>query len=410
MASLLSQFVFPEEYRSTYFDIFTVKIAVIVPTYKPGPLTATLVGDIVRHNPGVHVYVVDDCTPSSYTEASSIFTSIASNGKAVTLLRTPVNRLKAGALNYALHVIDREPLKLRPEVIITLDDDVVINEHTIRNLVIELMRYKKVGAVCSQCFVYNRTKNLLTRLQSLEYQGFNATRLADEGFLGGPLVMHGMLTAFRRTALESVKGFREKHLIEDYDITARLKERGWHVKSAVNARAWTLVPETLGALWRQRARWFYGGMMVVSSMKKLTPVMQDVIGHGVFIVTIILINALLFFRGEGVPHAVADWILLLAFLHLGVWYSFQMWLMHLYREKDVYDWILRGTVVAEFVYSNIMTLVLIGSYLFFGFNLLARRVLELRNGHLSLIVERGRRVFLDFGYTEGWGTRVGTHL
>jgi cellulose synthase/poly-beta-1,6-N-acetylglucosamine synthase-like glycosyltransferase len=408
MSFTISNFVRPERYDSTFFDVFSVRVAAIVPTYKPGDLTVKLIKDIVAWNPEIQIYVVDDCTPETYAGAFPIFQEIAGLGERVTLMRTPVNRLKAGALNFALRSIFLLKKSVRPEVVVTLDDDVVINQHTIRNLVIELMRHEKIGAVCSQCLVYNRTKNILTRLQSLEYQGFNATRLADEGFFGGPLVMHGMLTAFRTRALKEVGGFKEKHLIEDYEITARLKERGWHVKSAVNAKAWTLVPETLTSLWRQRTRWSYGGMMVVASMNKFVPVIQDVIGHGVFIATILMINAMLFLSGDGVPHVLADWILVVAFVHLGIWYGFQMWLMRLYRERDAFDWVIRGTLILEFVYSNVMTLVLIGSYLFFGFNLLARAVSETSNTALQSIIAFGRRLFLDFGYTEGWGTRAGS--
>ena len=74
-----------------------------------------------------------------------------------------------------------------PDVILTLDDDVVISPTTVQNLVAELMSGTNLGAVCSQCAVLNKNKNILTRLQGLEYLGFNATRLADEGFYGGPV-------------------------------------------------------------------------------------------------------------------------------------------------------------------------------------------------------------------------------
>ena len=148
--------------------------------------------------------------------------------------------------------------------------------------------------------------------------------------------------------------------------------------------------------------------MVVASMNKFVPVIQDVIGHGVFIATILMINALLFLSGDGVPHALANWIVGIALVHLGIWYGFQMWLMRLYREKDAFDWLIRGTLILEFVYSNVMTLVLIGSYLFFGFNLLARSVSDTSNRVVQSIISAGRRLFLDFGYTEGWGTRAGS--
>src|SRR3989338_3632033 len=182
------------------------------------------------------------------------------------MLRTPVNKLKAGALNYALEHIWRECHSYAPDVVLTLDDDIVVLPMTVENLVTELMTGDDLGAVCSQCHVLNKNANLLTRLQGLEYMGFNATRLADDGFFMGPLVMHGMLTAFRASALIEVGGFAERHLIEDYEITSRLKESGWSVKSAPNSDAWTIVPENFSTLWRQRTRWSYGGITVVDKV------------------------------------------------------------------------------------------------------------------------------------------------
>lgn len=402
----LSQFVVPERYQEAPFDFFAVRTAVILPTYKPGSLTARLVRDLVLWNKNLHVYVVDDCTPDSYKPGVNIFRRIQAMGDRVTVLRTPTNKLKAGALNHALKKILALSARRRPHVVITLDDDVMITRTTVRNLVLELMRYTQVGAVCSQCAVFNKKTNLLTRLQGLEYQGFNATRLADDGFYGGPLVMHGMLTAFRTQALSDVGGFTEGHLIEDYEITTRLKVKGWRVKAAVNAVAWTIVPETVWDLWRQRTRWSYGGMVVVANSKTLAPVLQDALGHGVFITTILMIDSLLFLQGDGVPHTITYWIFGFAFLQLGIWYVFQLWLMRLYRDRDWVDWGVRVSLLPEFMYSNMLSLVLVGSYLFFGFNILARRVPMNGNFLARVVIPSGRRLFLDFGYTDGWGTRA----
>ena len=80
--------------------------------------------------------------------------------------------------------------------------------------------------------------------------------------------------------------------------------------------------------------------------------------------------------------------------------------MRLYREKDALDWIIRSTLITEFVYSNMLTLVLIGSYLFFGFNMLAHAISQKGGVMAQSIITAGRQLFHDFGYTEGWGTRA----
>ena len=398
-----ASFIVPVRLSRSGFRYDDARVVVVIPTYAPAQVTKRLVSDILKWNPKAAVCVVDDSTPREHVRSAKIFKEF-SGMRRVTLLRTPSNALKAGALNHALRHL--EDSAERPDVIITADDDVVIAPTTIRNLVVELMSHEELGAACSQCAVYNKDANLLTRLQGLEYVGFNAIRLADEGFLRGPLVMHGMLTAFRAGALYEVGGFTEGHLIEDYEITTRLKERGWSVKSVQNAAAWTVVPESLYKFWRQRTRWSYGGVTVVVRARQFSTVFQDALGHIVFLSTIGMVLLLLLSRGTGVaPHAITNAIIALSFLQLGVWYVFQLWLMRSYKQKDLIDWLLRALLVPEFIYGFTMTFALLGSYAFFLFNMTVRAAVRSQRAFLIWLATVGTAFFNACGYTEGkWGT------
>ena len=407
----LKNFFVPARYIRSNFNAEETRACALIPAYKPGELTLRLVEDLLRWNPDIVVCVVDDCTPLECKESIRVLEKIRSiSSDRVTVIRTPVNRLKAGALNYGLEHIFGAWGKRLSDVILTLDDDVVIVPATVRNLVSALMTHENCGAVCSQCHVLNKNKNLLTRLQGLEYIGFNATRLADEGFFMGPLVMHGMLTAFRAAALREVGRFAEKHLIEDYEITARLKARGWVVKSALDAHAWTIVPEDLSSLWRQRARWSYGGITVVDNVIHLRPVFQDLVGHAAFWATLCAINLLilrmLFEGGGGIPPYIPYLIIILSLLQFAIWYVFQLWLMRMYREKDAYDWLIRISIIPEFAYASSLTLVLVGSYVFLFFKTLSKGVTERSSAFARRIVQMGDSAFRTCGYTESWGTRI----
>lgn len=404
----LKNFVLPVLDQQKEFTYEDARVSVILPTYSPRLLTLTLVEDLVRYNPRLHVYVVDDSTPKDDRESATVFQSITALAPSVTLLRTPTNKLKAGALNYALAFMRAREKGGNTDIVITLDDDVMLGERTVENLVRELMSDERLGAACSQCAVYNKNTNMLTRLQALEYVGFNAIRLADQGFIRGPLVMHGMLTAFRGSALREIGYFAEGHLIEDYEITTRFKARGWYVKAAQHAHAWTVVPETLAELWKQRTRWSYGGITVVARTSDYKTVFQDVLGHAVFLSTVAMVLVLcLSGGGARVPAYITSGIIGLSFAQLIVWYGFQLWLMQTYREKDRFDWFLRASIVPEFLYSYLMTLVLLGSYAFFTFNLL-KAALVRRGGTIGrLLASRLGRIFEWIGYTESrWGTRI----
>jgi len=402
----LRTFVLPRSFKQAGADTDRhISICAIIPSFMPDILTLRLVQDILKWNPQTHIYVVDDSTPYSAEESHSIFKQIAKLSKRVTLLRTPKNKLKAGAINYALtHIKKNGDI---PSAIITLDDDVVIEEHSIPNMLYSLFADKQIGAVCSQSRVLNKNKNILTRLQGLEYLGFNAVRIADEGFFHGPLVMHGMLTAFKKEALYGVNGFTENHLIEDYEITTRVKEHGWDVRLAADAYAWTRVPETFSKLWKQRTRWIYGGVVIMDDVKYWPSVIQDITGHFIFLITLLLIAVFTIipfnFGLEPISPVVIKIIIGLSLMQAAIMYGFQMWFMRFYDERDVYDWLLRATFIPEFIYANVLTLVLLGAYLFHLFNwgctLFSKGLEE------NIITKRIRAAFHQFGYTNRWNTR-----
>lgn len=121
---------------------------------------------------------------------------------------------------------------------------------------------------------------------------------------------------------------------------------------------------------------------------------------------LLLIGILLFMRGAGdVPPVLADTVIALSVLQLGISYAFQLFLMRFYKEKDLWDWLIRLLLLPEFFYSYVMTLALIGSYVFHSFNVLKRRVLGSTLIERLLVVNI-ERLFRAIGYTEGaWGTR-----
>jgi poly-beta-1,6-N-acetyl-D-glucosamine synthase len=380
-------------------------VYVIIPTHKPRKITVQLVRDLIRWNPGITVCVVDDCTPAEYEEKHHIFRSIRRLSSTIEYLRTSTNQLKAGAINYAVRTLVEKGGTL-PQVIVTLDDDVVINEHTIATLARLLFADERVGAACTQCRVLNKNKNIITRLQGLEYLGFNAVRIADESFFMGPLVMHGMLTGFRTSALLDVGLFAERHLIEDYEMTSRLKNAGYRVRMSPESLAWTEVPETLGQLWRQRARWINGGISILGVRKYWRVIPQDIIGHGLFLGTVILVSLLVFFGGgsSGEHTVCASLIIVMSLCQAIGFYVFQVWYMRYYAERDSVDWILRLTLIPEFVYANILTLVLMGAYLFHVFEHITK-LLPAGNRMIRATIASLRAGFASIGYTKGWGTK-----
>ena len=158
------------------------RIVAVIPTFKTSNTTLTFIHTIRKYHPQITVIIVNDCIPTDspfYRNFQKII-KLSRTDSGIICLKTPVNLLKAGALNYGINYVMR--MQPRPHVIFTSDDDVIVNDQTLPKMVNELYSRKRIGAVCSQSLVNNKNTNLLTRLQALEYQGFTATKIADKYF------------------------------------------------------------------------------------------------------------------------------------------------------------------------------------------------------------------------------------
>lgn len=382
----------------------------MIPTYGPSMDTLSLVGFLLRHHPEMSVIVIDDCTPKDHPGnlVMESISRLADKFDQLTTLRTEKNSLKAGALNHGLNYVLNQPAK--PEIIFTFDDDVEILPDTLPNMIRQLDGNPRLGAVCTQALVKNKNANLITRLQSLEYHNFNVTKLADNNFIMGPLVMQGMLTAFRLDAIEDVDGFATNHLIEDYDITVRIKQQGWQVGLAKDAYALTVVPETFEQLWRQRARWSYGGLKVTQDFwKKPLIIFQDILGHLMFLglAALVGLSYSLNYSG-GADQRLVMILLVIAVTNFAIQTAFNIATLATYKSRDKTDVLLKVLILPEFIYSNILALILIGSYVFYLYNAIFQSIAAMIQSALWLLKRIhfiGLLGFQRIGFTSTWGTK-----
>jgi len=384
-------------------EIKNIKAVSIIPTYKPTLTAVKLIEKLSEWHPYMQVIVVDDSTPPSSSNIKYVnrIKDYARLNNKITYLRTPKNLLKAGALNFGLKHIRKN--KVEAQVVLTLDDDVIINKKTIPNLIKKLICDRKTGAVCGYARVRNKNKNLLTRLQALEYYGFNVTKLGDNGFFDGPLVMQGMMVAFRREVINKVKNFDQKNLIEDYEITVRIKKAGYNVLFVNNSQTYTKVPENIRDLWKQRVRWTYGGLTVIEKHKRNFQYMiQDIIGHGFFLSLLSLIFLSFLVPRENDLNPILVKILIISSItQFTVAYIFHLWTFRDYKDKDPLDYLIRLTLIPELIYSNLLSLVLMGSYLFYIFN----KSLS-KSKRLFPLYKQGLFIFEKLGYSLTWGTKT----
>ncbi|PSU35606.1 glycosyltransferase family 2 protein [Photobacterium lutimaris] len=137
--------------------------------------------------------------------------------------------------------------------------------------------------------VRNHTKNLLTRMQSLEYMlsmQAGKTGMANWGVLNN---ISGAFGAFRTPLLKQVGGW-DTHTAEDLDLTMRLKQYkvrypSYRLEFSPHAVGHTDVPDTLKGLIMQRLRWD-GDLLFLFLRKHREGLTPSLLGWGNFIFTL----------------------------------------------------------------------------------------------------------------------------
>ena len=82
------------------------------------------------------------------------------------------------------------------------------------------------------------------------------------------LVAVGGMCLIKKDVFNEVGGYDETNVTEDREIVYRIKEKGYKVRFAEEAKGYTEVPETLGKLYQQRKRWYYGEINTATKHKK----------------------------------------------------------------------------------------------------------------------------------------------
>ncbi len=195
------------------------------------------------------VIVVDD---QSTDRTPAILERLATD-LLVTVVRTPEgSRGKAAALNLGI-------ARARSDLIAVFDADARVAPDFLQRTV----RYTadpRVGGVQSQRLVYNAGQNLVTRGQDDEYRLFGRTLQQARQVLGAMVSFAGNGLLLRREALDEVGGWNEDALTEDIDLTVRFHLAGWQIRYCNDAVVWEEAVPHLGALIRQRVRWFDGAI------------------------------------------------------------------------------------------------------------------------------------------------------
>lgn len=228
-------------------------VSLVVPCHDEGPNVRETVRSLLEQRyPQIEVVALDD---GSTDDTGAILDALAATDPRLRVVHLAENQGKAVALRTAA-------LAARSEYLVRIDGDAILDEYAAHWMVSHLLSGSRVGAVTGNPRIRNRS-TLLGRLQAGEFSSIVGLIKRAQRTYGRIFTVSGVITAFRRTALDRIGYWNDDMLTEDIDISWRLQMDNWDVRYEPRALCSILVPESLSGLWKQRLRWAEGGAQVV---------------------------------------------------------------------------------------------------------------------------------------------------
>lgn len=223
-------------------------LTILVAAYNEQESISATIDTLIRQKyPGVLEIIVIDDGSTDYT-GSILAAMDVPNLKVIDL---PRNGGKAKALNAGLRSATHE-------LIVTVDADTFLHTDALQLIV---RRYLSdppgTVAVAGAIDVQNSRASWLTKVQEWDYFHGIAVVKRTQSLYQGTLVAQGAFSLYARSALNEVHGWPET-VGEDIVMSWALLKRGYRIGYAEDAVAFTNVPETYPAFYRQRRRWARG--------------------------------------------------------------------------------------------------------------------------------------------------------
>ncbi|MCC7552153.1 glycosyltransferase family 2 protein [Candidatus Micrarchaeota archaeon] len=242
---------YKKEIEKKYSDTdWKPKVSIIIPTYNESvkTLEKTILCVLKSNYPKnkLELIIVDDGS----TNDSCDIIKQKYKSQNIKIFKKE-NGGPASAKNYGIK-------KSKGELVGTIDSDSFIAPNTIYNMIKIFKSDKSIGAVASSVKIFN-PKKWIERFQHFEYEVILYVRrifMVYESIYVTP----GGFSLYKKKILNKLKGFDENSLTEDIEIALRIQSLGYKIRSSLDAYVYTVPPQDILSLIKQRVRWIRGGI------------------------------------------------------------------------------------------------------------------------------------------------------
>lgn len=229
------------------------KVSVVVPCYNEADNVREVIACLDQLNyPDYNIIAIND---GSRDDTGAILNELVNVYPKLVVVHQYRNEGKAIGLTTAAMLSDAEYL-------MCIDGDSLLDKEAIGWMLRHFIDDASVGAVTGNPRIRTRS-SLLGRMQVGEFSSIVGLIKRTQHMYGRLLTVSGVVSMFRKRALQEVSYWSSDMLTEDIDISWKLQVQGWQVHFESRALSWILMPETFRGLYRQRLRWAKGGIQVL---------------------------------------------------------------------------------------------------------------------------------------------------
>ena len=203
----------------------------------------------------LQIFIVDD---GSTDKTWSVLQRFKRNKQIILLQKE--NGGKHTALNYALTFI-------RSDLVGCLDADSFVHPQTLNRIIDKFEENKEVMAVTPSVKVHE-PKTIIQLIQKVEY-GWGILLRNLFAKLSALYVTPGPFSIFKREVFLTLGGYRKAHNTEDMELALRMQTYGFKIDNAPDAWVYTVAPEKISTLYKQRLRWTYGFLKNIIDYKHM---------------------------------------------------------------------------------------------------------------------------------------------
>lgn len=174
-------------------------------------------------------------------------------------IHTKENGGKYTALNFAIE-------RAKSDLIGCLDADSFVEPTALKRM-IPYFDKAETMAVIPSVKIW-KPKSILQHIQKVEYSwGVFLRRLLSS--LNALYVTPGPFSIFRTKVFRELGGYKHAHHTEDMEMALRMQKNNYRIVNSHSAHVYTVGPEKLKGLYKQRVRWTYGFLNNVIDYKSM---------------------------------------------------------------------------------------------------------------------------------------------